>query len=288
MFNADGSLRTPDVDEEARFGSTDLGAAAKSEPAAPPREDPKLHVVPPAAAEPAEELDADDHLPPERPGEPSLFSDLIVNLASQAAMYPGPGRQPAGAEGSDGRARRATDDRYPRHAPEKTRKNLTSEESLLLERILTDLRIRVRCVDLAATLMVDAGLLRLTFLGTGTSDGRARRRMPLRRLSIERPERQTASSLGSARVRGARSRRRHGNGLSTAGTPRRSRPPRCGALHARPCGPHLRARRHSAVRTFAHAVRRVLRGRADVDGHSSRVRSTCSIRRATAAFHRST
>lgn len=144
MFNADGSLRTPDLSEEEE--SRD----AAPEPSAPapqpelPREEPK------PAAEPEPEPVADEEeLPPERPGEPSLFSDLIVNLASQAAMYMGLVDNPLAPKmPTDLHAARQMIDILAM-LQQKTRGNLTTDEKVLLERILTDLRMQF--VSMSAT-----------------------------------------------------------------------------------------------------------------------------------------
>ena len=95
--------------------------------------------MPPADAD---AVDFDDDLPPERPGEPSLFSDLIVNLASQAAMYMGLVDKPLAPKmPTDMHAARQMIDILG-VLQAKTRGNLTPDENVLLERILTDLRMQ--------------------------------------------------------------------------------------------------------------------------------------------------
>ncbi len=143
MFNADGSLRTPDpVDEEPAASAPVAAPAPTPEPA--PEAEPEPAPTPPEPVAAAPELDDDENadLPPERPGEPSLFSDLIVNLASQAAMYLGLVDNPLGP-------RMPTDPHAARQMidilgmlQQKTRGNLTPDENVLLERILTDLRMQ--------------------------------------------------------------------------------------------------------------------------------------------------
>jgi hypothetical protein len=150
MFNADGSLRTPEPGEEPR--------AERSEP--PPRE----------AAEPSrdnvvqldgreragggaggearggqernepEPKETDEAAP--RPGEPSLFADLVSSLAYQAAMLMGLIRDPLGPQmPTDMRAARQTIEMLSM-LKDKTRGNLSADEATLLERALTDLRMQ--------------------------------------------------------------------------------------------------------------------------------------------------
>ena len=140
MFNADGSLRTPDLsaEEEAR---SKTGAA---EPAPMPEPSPEPTPAPEPEPEPAPEPDLadDEDLPPERPGEPSLFSDLIINLASQAAMYMGLVDNPLAPKmPTDMHAARQMIDILGM-LQAKTRGNLSADENVLLERILTDLRMQ--------------------------------------------------------------------------------------------------------------------------------------------------
>jgi hypothetical protein len=136
MFNPDGSLRTPDARDDE--------PAAEPEPAPEPPPAPKPapppEPPPPAPAAAAEERF--DEPPPSRPGEPSLFSDLIVNLASQAAMYMGLVDNPLAPKmPTDLHAARQMLDILAM-LQEKTRGNLTADENVLLERILTDLRMQ--------------------------------------------------------------------------------------------------------------------------------------------------
>lgn len=142
MFNSDGSLRTPDPNDEPRDVATEP-AVLKVVEAAPA---PVAPMPEPEVLE-DEELDAD--AVPLRPGEPSMFSDFVMNLASQAAMYMGLVDNPLGPRlpVDMGAARQMLD--ILGMMREKTRGNLTAEENLLLERILTDLRMQY--VSLAAT-----------------------------------------------------------------------------------------------------------------------------------------
>jgi hypothetical protein len=137
MFNADGSLRTPDPSDEEEAAPAAAASEPKPEPQPEPRPEPKPEPAP-APAPAADEYDA----PPERPGEPSMFSDLVVNLASQAAMYMGLVDNPLAPKmPTDVHAARQMIDILGM-LQEKTRGNLTQEEALLLERILTDLRMQ--------------------------------------------------------------------------------------------------------------------------------------------------
>jgi hypothetical protein len=140
MFNPDGSLRTPDPSEEEEAARTAPAAAEPPQPEPTPEAapEPKLEPTP----EPAPEPDDDADLPPEHPGEPSLFSDLIVNLASQAAMYMGLVDNPLAPKmPTDIHAARQMIDILGM-LQQKTRGNLTPDENVLLERILTDLRMQ--------------------------------------------------------------------------------------------------------------------------------------------------
>jgi hypothetical protein len=133
MFNPDGSLRTPDGPDER---DEEPAAAAPPPLASAPAPAPEPPPAPEAAS------DAEGDLPPERPGEPSLFGDLIVNLASQAAMYMGLVDNPLAPKmPTDLHAARQMIDILGM-LQAKTRGNLTADESVLLERILTDLRMQ--------------------------------------------------------------------------------------------------------------------------------------------------
>ena len=139
MFNADGSLRTPDLSEEEEVARTKA-----AEPAPKPKPEAKPEPEPAPMPEPEPELGGveDADLPPERPGEPSLFSDLIINLASQAAMYMGLVDNPLAPKmPTDMHAARQMIDILGM-LQQKTRGNLTADENVLLERILTDLRMQ--------------------------------------------------------------------------------------------------------------------------------------------------
>jgi hypothetical protein len=140
MFNADGSLRTPDPSEEeearAKPGAAEPAPMPEPTPAPEPESEPGPEPVP----EP--DLADDEDLPPERPGEPSLFSDLIINLASQAAMYMGLVDNPLAPKmPTDMHAARQMIDILGM-LQAKTRGNLSADENVLLERILTDLRMQ--------------------------------------------------------------------------------------------------------------------------------------------------
>jgi hypothetical protein len=156
MFNPDGSLRTPDPDEEPR--------AERGQPTptlSTPAESPRDNVVPlegrerGAAAPPAaesrrdaetRETDASEHRDDEsttsRPGEPSLFADLVSSLAYQAAMLMGLIRDPLAPQmPTDMRGARQTIEMLAM-LKDKTRGNLSADEATLLERALTDLRMQ--------------------------------------------------------------------------------------------------------------------------------------------------
>jgi hypothetical protein len=148
MFNPDGSLRTPDAGD-------DYQRVEVSAPAPAPEPEPEPAPAPPpapvAAPEPAAASPSDPEFEPEpqRPGEPSLFSDLIVNLASQAAMYMGLVDNPLAPKmPTDLHAARQMIDILGM-LQQKTRGNLVPDESVLLERILTDLRMQY--VSMAST-----------------------------------------------------------------------------------------------------------------------------------------
>lgn len=88
---------------------------------------------------------ADPEMPSARPGRPqdaSIFSDLVVQLATQAAMYLGLVTDPLGPQfPTDLRAARQMIDIIAM-LKEKTAGNLTPDEGVLLERVLTDLRMQ--------------------------------------------------------------------------------------------------------------------------------------------------
>ena len=148
MFNADGSLRTPDALDEDDERAATMAEEATSETtsktaSAPATEAAEATAESPLEAAPADEDDlAADDAAPERPGQPSLFSDFVVNLASQAAMYMGLVNDPLGPQFPTdlGAARQMLD--ILGMLQSKTKGNLTSEEAVLLERILTDLRMQ--------------------------------------------------------------------------------------------------------------------------------------------------
>jgi hypothetical protein len=153
-FNPDGTPRVPDApEEENTWSSPSTAQAAQQQPAAstqsaaPAQPEPERPAPEPAAAAPdeADELEA----PPSRPGEPSMFSDFVVNLASQAAMYMGLVDDPLGPRVpvNLGAARQMLD--ILGMLREKTRGNLTPDENVLMERILSDLRMQY--VSMATT-----------------------------------------------------------------------------------------------------------------------------------------
>lgn len=146
-FNPDGSLRVPDADEpgEPVPSPAPEPVAASSEPVVEPARTPESAAAPepaPPSAPPAREA-ADS--PPSRPGRPqdaSIFSDLVVQLATQAAMYLGLVTDPLGPQfPTDLRAARQMIDIISM-LKEKTAGNLTPDEGVLLERVLTDLRMQ--------------------------------------------------------------------------------------------------------------------------------------------------
>lgn len=146
MFNPDGSLRTPDPGEEREEPQPAAPAAppAQSRDNVVPLEARERSTAPPVAEEaPKEEpREPESEPPPSRPGEPSLFSDLVSSLAYQAAMLMGLIRDPLGPQmPTDMRAARQTIEMLAM-LKEKTRGNLTAEEMTLLERALTDLRMQ--------------------------------------------------------------------------------------------------------------------------------------------------
>jgi hypothetical protein len=140
MFNADGSLRAPLPEEPA---------AAESAPEAVAAAAPRDNVVSMGSRERAPEK-APEHAsepepapePPARPGQPSLFGDLVHSLAYQAAMFMGLVRDPLGPQyPTDLRAAKQSIDML-RMLKDKTRGNLTPDEATTLERILTDLQMQ--------------------------------------------------------------------------------------------------------------------------------------------------
>ncbi len=144
MFNSDGSLRSPDAvpDEDASQDSRSVVAPARepelvSAPSAPAAAAPEP--APERAPEATAAVEEDRNDPH---GEPSLFGDLIVNLASQAAMYLGLVDNPLAPKmPTDPHAARQMIDILGM-LQEKTRGNLTTDEAVLIERILTDLRMQ--------------------------------------------------------------------------------------------------------------------------------------------------
>jgi len=152
MFNPDGSLRfaadavtaEPPV-EPAPAAPEPAAAAVAAEPPAEAAAEPAPVSKEPAEAAPAPSESRD----PERPGEPSMFSDLIVNLASQAAMYLGLVDNPLAPKVPPDLPAARQMIEILAMLKEKTRGNLTSDENVLLERILTDLRMQY--VSMTAT-----------------------------------------------------------------------------------------------------------------------------------------
>ena len=149
-FNSDGTPRVPDAaEEDTSWTAPSAQQAAPEATAAPP---PKPAPEPQRAApEPVDGPDDADESEgePSRPGEPSLFSDFVVNLASQAAMYMGLVDDPLGPRVpvNLGAARQMLD--ILGMLREKTRGNLTPDENVLMERILSDLRMQY--VSMATT-----------------------------------------------------------------------------------------------------------------------------------------
>lgn len=143
-FNADGSLRVPDQDETVEPDRETESAPPPAVPeptpvaAAPSR-------APEPAPDPSSDVDPEAEMPPSRPGRPgdaSMFSDLVVQLATQAAMYLGLVTDPLGPQfPTDLRAARQMIDIISM-LKEKTAGNLTPDEGVLLERVLTDLRMQ--------------------------------------------------------------------------------------------------------------------------------------------------
>lgn len=149
MFNPDGSLRTPDGgDDYQRVEVAPPAPAPEPAPAPAPAPPPAPAAAPETARAAPLEPEYEPE-PPPMPGEPSLFSDLIVNLASQAAMYMGLVDNPLAPKmPTDLHAARQMIDILGM-LQQKTQGNLTPDESVLLDRILTDLRMQY--VSMAST-----------------------------------------------------------------------------------------------------------------------------------------
>lgn len=146
-FNPDGSPRTPDRDDSDDAPRVAEPLAAPSHVAATP-ETPSAAVAPDeTAAGPAEGATDEQPSGPQhdshgRPRDASVFSDLVVQLATQAAMYLGMVTDPLGPQyPADLRAARQMIDIIAM-LKDKTKGNLTPDESVILERILTDLRMK--------------------------------------------------------------------------------------------------------------------------------------------------
>ena len=147
-FNADGSLRVPDQDASAEPDRQAESALPPAVPESSPEPTP-VAAAPSRAAQPAPEpatgVAPEAEVPPSRPGRPgdaSMFSDLVVQLATQAAMYLGLVTDPLGPQfPTDLRAARQMIDIIAM-LKEKTAGNLTADEGVLLERVLTDLRMQ--------------------------------------------------------------------------------------------------------------------------------------------------
>lgn len=146
-FNPDGSLRTPDADEpgESTPSPAPEPVAAVPEPAPESPRAPEPVATPepaPPSAPPAREAADSSASRPGRPQDASIFSDLVVQLATQAAMYLGLVTDPLGPQfPTDLRAARQMIDIISM-LKEKTAGNLTPDEGVLLERVLTDLRMQ--------------------------------------------------------------------------------------------------------------------------------------------------
>lgn len=146
-FNPDGSLRTPDADEpgESTPSPAPEPVAAVPEPAPESPRTPEPVATPepaPPSAPPAREAAEGSASRPGRPQDASIFSDLVVQLATQAAMYLGLVTDPLGPQfPTDLRAARQMIDIISM-LKEKTAGNLTPDEGVLLERVLTDLRMQ--------------------------------------------------------------------------------------------------------------------------------------------------
>jgi hypothetical protein len=154
-FNPDGTPRVPDAAEEETSWSSPSAEQATPPPPVPAarepeRTEPERTAARPAAPAPDAASDLDDESEdPNRPDEPSLFSDFAVNLASQAAMYMGLVDDPLGPRVpvNLSAARQMLD--ILGMLREKTRGNLTPDENVLMERILSDLRMQY--VSMATT-----------------------------------------------------------------------------------------------------------------------------------------
>lgn len=151
-FNPDGSLRVPDADEPGSDSPTESQDSAATATASAPEPTPVPTPAPEAprpeppkaAEEPAPELveEPSSNARPGRPHDASVFSDLVVQLATQAAMYLGLVTDPLGPQfPTDLRAARQMIDIIAM-LKDKTAGNLTPDESVLLERVLTDLRMQ--------------------------------------------------------------------------------------------------------------------------------------------------
>src|SRR5688572_18849279 len=103
MFNLDGTMRTPDPDDvgherHERAAPSDNvvplegRSPSSSQSAKPPREAPS-----PKESEPRQTTKESEESA-SRPGEPSLFADLVSSLAYQAAMLMGLIRDPLGPQ----------------------------------------------------------------------------------------------------------------------------------------------------------------------------------------------
>ena len=136
MFNPDGSLRAPLPEEPPAAESAPEPAAA-----AAPRDNVVSMGSRERAPEPAPAPEPEPEQP-SRPGQPSLFGELVHSLAYQAAMFMGLVRDPLGPQyPTDLRAAKQSIDML-RMLKDKTRGNLTPDEATTLERILTDLQMQ--------------------------------------------------------------------------------------------------------------------------------------------------
>jgi hypothetical protein len=126
LFNLDGSPRTPDAPAE------DDTATPPAKPVEPPREASAQPPKPGPAAAPG----------PARADGPGLFGDLVVNLASQAAMYLGIVDDPLGPRVPKNMAAARQMIDIIDMLKQKTRGNLTDEETSLVEQMLHELRMQ--------------------------------------------------------------------------------------------------------------------------------------------------
>src|SRR5688500_6911131 len=94
MFNADGSLRARDPEDEEMVERAAEVSAPPRQPAPKPEPEPEPKPEPEPAPKPEPAAERE----PERPVHPGLFSDFVVNLASQAAMYMGLVNDPLGPQ----------------------------------------------------------------------------------------------------------------------------------------------------------------------------------------------